>query len=78
MLVKRHFGCTPFYPLPDRRGSVAAAGRIFLKWSAPTVYLPATELLHRTIAGWREESFEDLHPRGSGSGYDEMTDLLIT
>jgi hypothetical protein len=33
---------------------------------------------HRTIAKWRGESFEDLHPRGSGSGYDEMTDLLIT
>jgi hypothetical protein len=33
---------------------------------------------HRTVARWREESFEDLHPRGSGSGYDEMTDLLIT
>jgi hypothetical protein len=32
---------------------------------------------HRTVAGWREESFEDLHPRGSGSGYDDMTDLLI-
>jgi hypothetical protein len=32
---------------------------------------------HRTVTGWREESFEDLHPRDSGSGYDEMTDLLI-
>jgi hypothetical protein len=32
---------------------------------------------HRTLAGWREESFEDLHPRGSGSGYDAVTDLLL-
>jgi hypothetical protein len=32
---------------------------------------------HRTVAGWREESFEDLHPRGSGSGYDAVTDLLL-
>jgi hypothetical protein len=31
---------------------------------------------HCTVAGWREESFEDLHPRGSGSGYDAVTDLL--
>ena len=28
------------------------------------------------FGGWREESFEDLHPRDSGSGYDAVTDLL--
>jgi hypothetical protein len=32
---------------------------------------------HRTITLGRRESFEDLHPRSSGPGYDAVTDLLI-
>jgi hypothetical protein len=43
------------------------------KFLGAAVYLPATASVS-TLAGWREESFEDLHPRGSRSGYDAVTD----
>jgi hypothetical protein len=35
--------------------------------SAPCRLFARNGVGHRTVAGWREESFEDLHPRGSGS-----------
>jgi len=59
-----------------RRIGVFPPGGFF--WSAPCRLFARNGEGHRTLARWREESFEDLHPRGSGSGYDAVTDLLIT
>jgi len=55
---------------------IAAASSRKILWSAPCRLFAHNGVGHRTVAEWREESFEDLHPRGSGSGYDAVTDLL--
>ena len=82
--------CGHTYTLPD--GRFATFVRMLLSMAVPyepsisrkTFLLERSCRLfarngvgHRTVTLGRRESFEDLHPRCSGPGYDAVTDLLI-